>query len=712
MIHRVEAEIGGRKMILETGRVGRQADSAVWVEYGESVVLVTAVASDKAGPWAGQLALTVDYQEKAYAAGRIPGGFFKREGRPSEKEILCCRLIDRTLRPLFPENWFYETQIIASVLSSDQGGASEVMAVVGASMALTLSDIPFDGPVGSVRVGRIDGNLVINPNSAQMKESDLNIIIAGTDHAITMVECESKELSEDVIGEAIDFGHRALLSVILSQKQLQKEIGQTKREGVKIERDTAFAQQVQGGFRRMISEALALPAGKAEREEELERLLAAELEKAKTGMMTSVSGPSIDRSGEIVALFHEIKRDEVRRMILDKKVRADGRGLTQIRPITCEVGVLPRTHGSALFTRGETQSLSVVTLGTTEDEQRVESLEGESRKGFMLHYNFPPFSVGETRSLRSPGRREIGHGALAERALKPVIPTKDKFPYTLRIVSDILESNGSSSMATVCGGTLALMDAGVPITRPVAGIAMGLVKEGDRAEIFSDISGLEDHLGDMDFKVAGTDVGITAIQMDIKVKGMTIDLLRVALSRARVERLTILEKMQSAIAEPRSELSAHAPRIVAMKVRPEKVGAVIGSGGKVVKGIIEKTGVKIDIADNGTINIASSNSEAVKTAMGMINALVEDVEVGKTYVGKVVRIMDFGAFVELRRGVDGLVHISQLAHERVNRVTDVVKEGDEIQVKVLEIDKQGKIRLSRKELLPLPASGAEGEPKK
>jgi polyribonucleotide nucleotidyltransferase len=697
MIHRVETEIGGRKLLLETGRVGRQADCAVWVQYGETVVLVTAVASEKVGQWAGQIALTVDYQEKSYAAGRIPGGFFKREGRPSEKETLGCRIIDRTLRPLFPDNWLYETQIIASVLSSDASGAAEAMAVVGASMALTLSDIPFDGPIGSVRVGRINGVLVVNPRLAEMKESDLNIIIAGTDQAVTMMECESKELSEEVIGEAVAFGHQALLATIGFQKQLQKEIGKAKRKGVTVVSDPTIAERFDGRFRQIIREFIGRPIGKSERDEQMKALILAEIEKAKVGAL-------VDPTSAMMAFFDEIERQEVRRMILDKKVRADGRGLTEIRPITCEVGALPRTHGSAIFTRGETQSLSVVTLGTTDDEQRVETLEGETRKGFMLHYNFPPFSVGEAKFLRSPGRREIGHGALAERALKPVIPSKDKFPYTLRIVSEILESNGSSSMATVCGGTLALLDAGVPILRPVAGVAMGLVKEGDRAEIFSDISGLEDHLGDMDFKVAGTEVGVTAIQLDIKIKGLTVELLKKALLQARIERVSILEKMQLALAAPRTELSAYAPRIVTIKVRPEKVGGVIGSGGKVVKGIIEKTGVKIDIADDGTINVASCDAAAVKTAIEMINSIVEDVEVGRIYTGKVVRIMDFGAFVELRRGVDGLVHISQLAHERVNKVTDVVNEGDMVTVKVLEIDKQGKIRLSIKELLPPPAA--------
>jgi polyribonucleotide nucleotidyltransferase len=701
MVHRVETEIGGQKLILETGRVGRQAGCSVWVEYGETVVLVAVTASEKIGPWPDQIALTVDYQEKSYSSGRIPGGFFKREGRPSEKETLGCRMIDRTLRPLFPKSWYYETQVVAMVLSSDQGGATEALAMIGASTALTLSDIPFDGPIGAVRIGRPKGQLIINPTIAQIKESDLNIVMSGTDSLIAMVECEAKEVPEDEVMEAILFGQKALLNIIGVQRQLQKEIGKVKRTGTKVERDEAFVKQVTERLRPVLKEALLHPAGKVEQQEKLNGILAAEIATVKQ------ADPTVNRDKEVTQLFNELECQGVRQIILDQKVRADGRAITQIRPITCEVKVLPRTHGSAIFTRGETQSLSVVTLGTTDDEQRVETLEGEYRKGFMLHYNFPPFSVGEARPMRGPGRREIGHGALAEKALRPVLPAKEKFPYTLRIVSEILESNGSSSMATVCGGTLALMDAGVPITRPVAGIAMGLVKEGDRYETLSDISGGEDARGDMDFKVAGTEVGITAIQVDIKIKGLSIDLFTNALKQARVERLSILEKMKAAIGTHREELSTYAPRIVTIKVRPEKVGGVIGSGGKTVKGIIEKTGVKINIQDDGSIDIASPDAQAVKTAIDMIKAIVEDVEVGRTYVGKVVRIVDFGAFVELRRGVDGLVHISQLAHERVAKVTDVVKEGEEISVKVLEIDKQGKIRLSRKDLLPPPAEVKE-----
>lgn len=692
MIHRVEAEIAGKKLVLETGRMARQADGAVLVQYGESMVLATAVASKEAKD-VDFLPLTVDYQERAYAAGRIPGGFFRREGKPSEKEVLTSRLIDRPMRPLFPDNWFYETQIIASVLSSDLSASTEILGMVGASAAVTLSDIPFNGPVGAIRVGRIDGKLVAMPSLEELEKSDMNIVLAGTADAVMMIESEIKELPEEVVLEAVAFGHRALQTVIGLQKELQAKVGKGKRSPVAIDRDEAFEKQLREALLGPVQQAVLIP-NKTERQERLDHILNEKVAAINTG--------EVDRTREIKALFHELEREAVREMILSKGVRADGRGPSDIRPITCEVGILPRTHGSALFTRGETQSLAVATLGTSEDEQRIDSLEGESKKTFMLHYNFPPFSVGEARPMRGPGRREVGHGALAERALKPVIPSKEAFPYTIRIVSDILESNGSSSMASVCGGTLALMDAGVPIVRPVAGIAMGLIMEGSRVQILSDILGLEDHLGDMDFKVTGTAQGVTAFQLDIKIGGLTIAIMKQALEQAKQGRLHILGKMLEALAAPRPELSTYAPRIVTMKVKSDKVREVIGPGGKVIRGIIEKTGVKIDIEDDGTIHIASMDEEAAKKAIEMINMIVEEVEVGRVYVGKVTRIMDFGAIVELRRGVDGLVHISQLAHHRVKSVTDEVKEGDEITVKVLEVDRQGKIRLSRKETLPPP----------
>ncbi|MFQ5579537.1 MAG: polyribonucleotide nucleotidyltransferase [Nitrospiria bacterium] len=698
MIYRVEAEIGGKKLTLESGRIARQADGAVWVQYGESVVIVTACASKVEKKNIDFLPLTVEYQEKAYAGGKIPGGFFRREGRLGEKEILTCRLIDRPLRPLFPKNWHFETQIIASVVSSDREGTTDILGILGASTAVTISDIPFQGPVGAVRVGRIDGEFVVNPSFEALENSDLNLVVVGTSEAVMMVESGSKELSEAQILEGIEFGHQIIKEIIVLQRSLQEKIGKEKRPVTPVERDETLIQQMQQEHAKTVGEAVSIP-NKTERQERMAQIVQEKIE--------TIDPLEVDRISEIKTIFHEMEREGIRKMVLEKKVRADGRAPGDIRHITCEAGILPRTHGSALFTRGETQSLAVVTLGTADDEQRIDSLEGESKKSFMLHYNFPPFSVGETRPMRGPGRREIGHGNLAERAMKPIIPSKEAFPYTLRIVSDILESNGSSSMATVCGGTLALMDAGVPLLKPVAGIAMGLIKEGSQYEILSDILGIEDHLGDMDFKVTGTAEGITALQMDIKISGITTDIMKQALEQARQGRLHILDRMLEALAEPRPELSTYAPRIVTMKVRPDKVREVIGPGGKVIRGIIEKTGVKINIDDDGLIHIASTDETAAKEAIDIVNSIVEDVEVGRIYVGKVTRIMDFGAIVEIRRGTDGLVHISQLAHHRVKNVTDEVKEGEEIKVKVLEIDRQGKIRLSRKETLPRPTEPAE-----
>jgi len=691
-IHRVEAEIGEKKLILETGRMARQAGGAVLVQYGDNVVLVTAVASklEKSDAF---LPLTCDYQEKAYAGGKIPGSFFRREGRLGEKEILSSRLIDRPLRPLFPDNWFFETQVIATVLSSDQGGGTDIMGIVGASAALSISDIPFGGPIGAVRIGRIEDRFVINPSLEVLEQSSLNLVVVGTDDAVMMVESESDELSEEVVLEAIQFGHSIVRKVIVLQSELQAKAGREKRPTPTRKRNLPFGKEVAEAMRPAVREAVLIP-NKTERQATLDQILQKKIDEIDPG--------DADKIKEATTVLHELERHEIRMMILEKGLRADGRGVSEIRPITCEVGLLPRTHGSALFTRGETQSLAVVTLGTSGDEQRIDALEGETKKSFMLHYNFPPFSVGEARFLRGPGRREIGHGALAERSLKRVLPDKEAFPYTIRIVSDILESNGSSSMATVCGGTLALMDAGVPIKKPVAGIAMGLIKEGDKVEILSDILGLEDHLGDMDFKVTGTAEGINALQMDIKIGGITTEVMKKALEQARKGRLHILDRMLSALPSTRPSLSAHAPRIITLKVKPDKVREVIGPGGKVIRSIIEKTGVKIDIDDLGVVHIASSDEAASKEAVDMVKMIVEDVEVGRVYVGKVVRIMDFGAFVELKKGTDGLVHISQLAHHRVKNVRDEVKEGDEISVKVLEIDRQGKIRLSRKETLPSP----------
>ncbi len=701
MSERVEIQIGGKKLILEAGRAARQADGAIWAQYGDSVVLTTVVAS-KIAKQIDFLPLTVDYQEKAYAAGKIPGSFFRREGRPTERETLICRLIDRPHRPLFPEGWFYETQIVANALSSDQGAAVDLLGIIGASTALFISDIPFSEPIAAVRVGRIDGKIIVNPTVTDLEKSELNIVVAGSANGVMMVECEARELPEEVILEAIDFGHQELRPIIAAQVELQRRVGKPKRSPLTISFDSSLVQAVKGKVLERLKQALAIP-NKTARQESLDAIL------KETQESLNPDG-SDDRSRQIMATFHDLERREVRQAILERGIRADGRRPGDIRPISIEIGVLPRTHGSALFTRGETQSLAVVTLGTEEDEQRLDQLEGASTKAFMLHYNFPPFSVGETRPMRGPGRREIGHGVLAERALKPVIPSKEEFPYVLRIVSDILESNGSSSMATVCGGTLALMDAGVPIKTPIAGIAMGLIKEGDKVQILSDILGLEDHLGDMDFKVTGSSRGITALQMDIKIGGITSGLMRSALEQAREGRLFILEKMLAAIAQPRATISTYAPRIMTMKIKVDKIREVIGPGGKMIRSIVEKSGAKVNVDDSGLISIASVDEEACKKAMDMINEIVAEVEVGKIYYGKVKRIMDFGAIVELPGRSDGLCHISQLDEKRVKSVSDVVKEGEEIPVKVMEVGRDGKIRLSRKEALKELGQKDVGEP--
>lgn len=699
MVHVVEMEVAGRTLRLETGRVAKQADGSVWASYGETVVLATAVASQTAKPGVDFLPLTVDYQEKTYAAGKIPGGYFKREGRPSEKEVLVSRLIDRPLRPLFPEGYYFETQVIASVLSADKTGSSDVLGITAASAALAISNIPFLGPVAGVKIGCVNGAFVVNPDIETMEKSELNLVVAGTADAVMMVEAGANELPEATMLEALELAHAEIKKIVAKISELAKKVGNTKR-AVKVESiDPGLAAEVKARVAQPIRDAIMIP-NKTARQERLDQILADAVEQLKRP-----DAPDSERHIKIV--FHGLEYTEVRQMILEKGTRADGRGPADIRPITCEVGVLPRTHGSALFTRGETQSLAVVTLGTTDDEQRIDALEGEYTRTFMLHYNFPPFSVGEARPLRSPGRREVGHGALAERALKPVIPGKDAFPYTLRIVSEILESNGSSSMATVCGGTLAMMDAGIPIKEPVAGIAMGLIKEGDAVMILSDILGLEDHLGDMDFKVCGTKNGVTALQMDIKIGGITTALMQQALDQARIGRMHILGQMAKALGQPRPNLSPFAPRIFTMKVKQDKIRDVIGQGGKTIRGIQADCGVKINIEDSGVVTIASSDEASLLKARDMISRLTEDVEVGKTYLGTVRKIMDFGAFVEVLPGTDGLVHISQLAHHRVKSVADEVHEGEQILVKVLEIDKQGKIRLSRKETMPAPTGAKE-----
>ncbi len=634
--------------------------------------------------------MTVDYQEKAYAAGRIPGGFFKREGRQSEKEILTSRLIDRPIRPLFPEGYYFDTQIIASVLSIGDESSMDLMGMIASSAALAISDIPFNGPIGAVRVGYKDGTYMINPGQKDLENTRLNLVVAGTADAIMMVEGGASELSEDQMLEALEAAHREIKKIVALQNDLVAKVGKQKRSVKTVEIDKELAAQVADLAMERLRTSIVIP-NKMERQKTLDVLLDEIKQKLKN------DDPL--RNRQVSTIFLGLEKDEVRKIILDKSVRADGRKPEEIRPISSAVGLLPRTHGCALFTRGETQALVVATLGTSEDEQRIDSLEGEYFKTFMLHYNFPPFSVGETKPLRGPGRREVGHGALAERALKAMVPSKLEFPYTIRLVSDILESNGSSSMATVCGGTLALMDAGVPIKAPVAGIAMGLIKEGDRVVVLSDILGLEDHLGDMDFKVTGTSEGITALQMDMKIEGITIEVMRRALQQAKDGRLHILGKMLETLPLPRKTLNPFAPRIITMQINPDKIKDVIGSGGKVIRSIVEQTGAKIDIEDSGIINIASSDEAAANKAKEIIRGIVQEAEVGKLYMGKVRKIMDFGAFVEIFPGTDGLLHISQISERRLEKVTDELHEGDEVLVKVLEIDRQGKIRLSRKEAM-------------
>ena len=697
MAHVVEIELAGKILRLETGRLARQADGAVLATYGDTVVLATAVASQTAKAGVDFLPLTCDYQEKAYAAGKIPGGYFKREGRPSEKEVLTSRLIDRPIRPLFSENYHFETFVVAAVLSADQTGTSDVIAITAASAALSVSNIPFLGPVAGVKVGRVDGQFVINPDLATLEKSDLHLVVAGTADAVMMVEGGAAEQPESVMLGAIEAAHAEIKRIVAKILELQGKVGKTKRTVPEEHIDEGLKKQVRDLVAKQIREAIFIP-NKSARQEKLDVIKKAAVETLKS------DDPNRERHVKLT--FHSLEYTEVRNMILEKGSRADGRGLADIRPITCEVGVLPRTHGSALFTRGETQSLAVVTLGTSDDEQRIDALEGEYYRTFMLHYNFPPFSVGEARPMRSPGRREVGHGALAERALKPVLPDKEKFPYTMRLVSDILESNGSSSMATVCGGSLAMMDAGVPIRESVAGIAMGLIKEGDRVAILSDILGLEDHLGDMDFKVTGTKNGVTALQMDIKIAGITAALMKDALEQARKGRLHILEVMAKALTAPRTNLSVYAPRIFTIKIKQDKIREIIGPGGKTIRGIIADCGVKINVEDTGIVSVAAVDEASAQKAIDRINSIIEEVEIGKIYTGTVRKIMDFGAFVEILPGTDGLVHISQLAHHRVQSVSDEVQEGQQIMVKVMEVDRQGKIRLSRKEAMAPPQVGA------
>ena len=695
MSTKYESDWGGRTISIETGKIAKQTSGAVTVQYGDSVVLVTAVASKEPREKISFFPLTVDYQEMTYAAGKIPGGFFKREGRPNEREVLTSRFIDRPLRPLFPDGFTHDVQIIATVLSADPENNPDILAIIGASAALEISDIPFKGPIAGVRVAKIDDQFIINPSYEQFSQSTLDIIIAGSKEAVVMVEGEADILSEEVISDAIAFGHQSLMPIIQIQEELKASVGKPKMNFSPPVTDEALQQDVIQVAAEKISSAIRIP-------EKLERYEA--LRQAGKATIEELLPRYEDRETEIHTLFDNLEKKIIRELITKDKTRIGGRNFDEIREISCETGTLPRTHGSALFTRGETQVLASTTLGTSADEQRIDSVMHNGSKSFMLHYNFPPFSVGEVKFLRSPGRREIGHGNLAERAISKVLPSNSEFPYTIRIVSEVLESNGSSSMATVCGSILSLMDAGVPIKTPVAGIALGLIKEGDEFTILSDILGDEDHIGDMDFKVAGTREGITAFQMDIKITGITTEILKKALTQAREGRLFILDKMAETIKEPRSSLSAWAPRIASIQVRTDKIGDVIGPGGKIIKHIVEQTGAKIEIDDTGKVNIFSSSVESVEKAIEMVRNITQEAEINKIYRGTVKRIMDFGAFVEIFPGTDGLVHISQLAEGRVQNVRDILKEGDEVMVKVLEIDKQGKIKLSRKEALDQSSS--------
>jgi len=695
MFKTVECEIGGQPLVLETGRVAKQADGAVVVRYGDTMVLVTAVSTLSIREGIDFFPLTVDFQELSWAAGRIPGNFFRREiGRPSPKETLTSRLIDRPLRPRFPKGYRNETQIIANVISSDTENDADVLALVGASAALVLSDIPWQGPLAGCRVARIDGEWAINPTVTQLAGADLNIIVAATDKAIVMVEGGAKFAPEEDILEALYQAQQALQPVIAAQEELAAAVGKAKRPFSPPQQDQELVERVrslaEAGLKQAIVVAEKLPRYAAFREVEKE-------------VLARLGEDYEPRAKEIAAIFEDYKGELMRRMILGEKRRIDGRSLTEVRPISCEVGVLPRAHGSALFTRGETQALVTTTLGTSGDEQRIESIMGDYLKSFLLHYNFPPFSVAEAKMLRGPSRRDIGHGALAERALTQIMPSKEDFSYTVRVVSDILESNGSSSMATVCGGSLALMDAGVPVSTAVAGVAMGLIKEGDEHLILTDILGDEDHLGDMDFKVAGSDKGVTAIQMDIKIPELDRRIMGQALAQAREARLSILDKMNQAMPQPRSSVSRFAPRIVAIQISPERIRDVIGPGGKIIKSLVAETGCKIDVEDSGRVLVASNDYAAIEQAVELIRSLTQQPEVGQTYEGPVKRVTDFGAFIEILPGIEGLCHISELEHYRVGKVTDVLHEGDTVKVKVLDVDPSGgKIRLSRKALLDPP----------
>ncbi|WP_123103589.1 polyribonucleotide nucleotidyltransferase [Acidithiobacillus sulfuriphilus] len=688
-ILRKQVDFGGNRLTLETGRMARQADGAVLVSIGETVVLVTAVGRREVKPGQDFFPLTVNYQEKTYAAGKIPGGFFKREGRPSEKETLTSRLIDRPIRPLFPKGFMNEVQVIATVLSVDRDNDPDIAAMVGASAALALSGIPFSGPIGGARVGLVNGQLILNPSYQQLAQSQMDLVVAGTRHAVLMVESEASELPEETMLEAVMFGHAQIQPVIRLIEELAAEAGKPRWAWQAAPVDEALQAQLTERAGPVLQEAYTLQEKQA-RSKRLEEIRAA--------MVAEFAEGDAHRADTITNLVKKVETAIVRGRVLDGAPRMDGRDTHTVRPISIEAGILPRTHGSALFTRGETQALVVATLGTKGDEQIIDALQGETRDRFLLHYNFPPFSTGETGMVGSPKRREIGHGRLAKRAIAAVLPTAAQFPYSLRVVSEILESNGSSSMASVCGASLALMDAGVPLKAPVAGVAMGLIKDGDRFAVLTDILGDEDHLGDMDFKVAGTEQGITALQMDIKIDGITREIMAQALKQALAGRLHILGLMKGVLAEARSGLSDYAPRIITLHINPERIRDVIGPGGKVIRALTEETGTSIDIQDDGTVTIASVDGEAGMTARRRIELLTADVEVGMIYDGKVAKIMDFGAFVTILPGRDGLLHISQISSERVNDVHDHLKEGQAVRVKVLEVDRQGKVKLSMKDV--------------
>jgi polyribonucleotide nucleotidyltransferase len=692
----VTTSVGGKQITIETGRMAKQADGSTLVTCGNNIVLVTAV-SKKEPSAVDFFPLTVEYQEKFYATGKIPGGYFKRESKPSTEQVLIARLIDRPLRPSFPEGYRNETQVVATVLSADGSFPIEILASLGASSALHISDIPFSGPTAAIQVGRVDGHFIANPTPQQMEKSDLDVIVAGTRNGILMVEGETKFVNEAAVLGALKFAHDALQPLLNAQDELREKTGskaKRKFEAKKI--DETFRSQTEALLTPEIQKAFAV-------KEKMERYAAvdAAYDKAYSAFVETITEKDLkaERTKDLNTIVEDVKYKVSRALILDNKIRLDGRDTKTVRPISNEVGFLPRAHGSGLFTRGETQVLGTVTLGTGDDEQSVDALHGTIKRKFMLHYNFPPYSVGEVGRFGGQGRREIGHGNLAERALKPVIPDQAVFPYTIRIVSEVLESNGSSSMGTVCSGTLALLDAGVQIKGNVAGIAMGLIKEGNKYAVLSDILGDEDHLGDMDFKVAGTSTGITALQMDIKIDSVSFEVMEQALEQARVGRLHIISEMEKVIKAPRGQISDFAPRIETLKIKPDKIREVIGAGGKVIRGITEATGVKIEIEDDGTIHVASSDPEATKKAIQMINDICAEAEVGKTYKGKVVKIAEFGAFVEIFGGTQGLLHISEIANERIKQVTDVLKEGEMIDVKVLEVDRAGRIKLSRKALL-------------